>query len=475
MTALVVVGVGLLGGVGAVARFLLDGAVASRAASAFPWGTLAVNLSGALALGILHGAGVSGDALRLFGTGLLGAYTTFSTWMLESHRLGEDGRLRLGWANVRRQPRARPGLRVARRPDRRSAVTDALKLTTYFGERDRAGDRFLADALADLYARHRLRTSLVLRGVAGFGVKHHLHTDRLLTLSEDLPMVSVAVDARARIEALLDEVVAVSGDGLITLERARMADAAAVAAAGEEAKLTVHLGRGERAGGRPAHIAVVDALHRHGVAGATVLLGVDGTTLGERRRARFFAANTHVPLMVIAVGAGRAPRRRAARTARAAGRAAHDARARARVQARRPAPRRARAGRGHRPVGPGGVAEADGLLRRAVAPRAAAALLSRSCAALRAAGAAGATALRGIWGYHGDHAPHGDSFRQLRRRVPVVTVIVDTPERIARWFAIVDALTDETGLVTSEQVPALRAAGPGIARGGLRLADPRVR
>ena len=95
--------------------------------------------------------------------------------------------------------------------------------------------------------------------------------------------------------------------------------------------------------------------------------------------------------------------------------------------------------------------------------------------ALRAAGAAGATSLRGIWGYHGDHAPHGDSFRQLRRRVPVVTVIVDTPERIGRWFAIVDELTGETGLVTSEQVPALRAAGPGIARGGLRLADPGVR
>ena len=65
--------------------------------------------------------------------------------------------------------------------------------------------------------------------------------------------------------------------------------------------------------------------------------------------------------------------------------------------------------------------------------------------------------------------------RLLRRRVPVVTLIVDTPARIDRWFAIVDALTDETGLVTSEQVPALRAAGPGIARGGLRLADPGVR
>ena len=100
MTVLVVVGVGLLGGTGAIARFLLDGAIASRVASAFPFGTLAVNLSGALALGVLHGAGVGGDALRLFGTGLLGAYTTFSTWMLESQRMGEDGRLRLGMANV---------------------------------------------------------------------------------------------------------------------------------------------------------------------------------------------------------------------------------------------------------------------------------------------------------------------------------------------------------------------------------------
>ena len=100
MTLLVAVGVGLLGGTGAIARFLLDGAVASRAASAFPFGTLAVNLTGALALGVLHGAGVGGDALRLAGTGLLGAYTTFSTWTLESHRLGEDGRLPLGLANL---------------------------------------------------------------------------------------------------------------------------------------------------------------------------------------------------------------------------------------------------------------------------------------------------------------------------------------------------------------------------------------
>ena len=353
-------------------------------------------------------------------------------------------------------------------------MSDALKLTTYFGERDRAGDRFLADALADLYARHQLRTSLVLRGIAGFGVKHHLHTDRLLTLSEDLPIVSVAVDAGARIEALLDEVVAASGDGLITLERARMADAALVAAAGEEAKLTVYLGRGERVGGQPAYMAVVEALHRHGVAGATVLLGVDGTVRGERRRARFFAANAQVPLMVIAVGAGE---RLAAALPQLRALLGDPLMTLERVRVCKRDGVRLGAPEPVAGTDPSGLAIWQKLMvycgeqsRHAQRP-----LYFEIVRALRSAGAAGATALRGIWGYHGDHAPHGDSFRQLRRRVPVVTVIVDTPERIARWFAIVDELTDETGLVTSEQVPGLRAVGPGIARGGLRLADPGVR
>jgi PII-like signaling protein len=351
-------------------------------------------------------------------------------------------------------------------------VTDALKLTTYFGERDRAGDRFLADALADLYAHHQLRTSLVLRGVAGFGVKHHLHTDRLLTLSEDLPMVSVAVDARARIEAVVDEVVALSGDGLITLERARMADAAVVAAVGEEVKLTVHLGRGERADGRPAHIAVVDALHRHGVAGATVLLGVDGTARGERRRARFFAANTRVPLMVMAVGAGE-------RIA--------DAVAELRALPAEPLMtlERVRVCKrdGRLLADPGHVPETDdaglGIWQKLTIHSAedarhdGHALHLRLVRRLREERATGATALRGIWGFSGGREPHGDRFLAMRRGVPVLTVLVDRPEAIRRLWPIVDEVTDRAGLVTSELVPAFRAVGPGIESGGLRLADPR--
>jgi CrcB protein len=100
VSPLVVIGIGLVGGLGAIARFALDSAVSRRAGRSFPWGTLSVNLTGAFALGLLAGATISEDAYLIAGTGLLGAYTTFSTWALESHRLAEDGRLRLGVANL---------------------------------------------------------------------------------------------------------------------------------------------------------------------------------------------------------------------------------------------------------------------------------------------------------------------------------------------------------------------------------------
>jgi CrcB protein len=100
VSAAVVLGIGVLGGLGAIARFLLDGAVGERIGREFPYGTLAVNLTGAFALGALSGAVLSPDAFKLAGTGFVGAYTTFSTWAFESHRLDEDGRPGLGAANL---------------------------------------------------------------------------------------------------------------------------------------------------------------------------------------------------------------------------------------------------------------------------------------------------------------------------------------------------------------------------------------
>lgn len=82
----IVVGVALLGGAGAVARVVVAGALAGGRRG-WPWAVTAVNVSGALVLGVLDGAGVAGDALTLAGAGFLGAYTTFSGWAFEAHRL----------------------------------------------------------------------------------------------------------------------------------------------------------------------------------------------------------------------------------------------------------------------------------------------------------------------------------------------------------------------------------------------------
>lgn len=100
MTLPLLLGVGALGGLGALARFLIGGFIVARRERPFPLGTLVVNLSGAFALGLLLASEVSGDTYRLLGTGLLGAYTTFSTWMYQSHHLAGEGRRGLAALNV---------------------------------------------------------------------------------------------------------------------------------------------------------------------------------------------------------------------------------------------------------------------------------------------------------------------------------------------------------------------------------------
>jgi len=99
-TVAVWAGVVLVGGVGSVLRLLVDRAVARRVARPFPFGTLTVNISGAALLGLIGGLALSREAALLADTAFLGAFTTFSTWMLESHRLGEERRMGTAIANV---------------------------------------------------------------------------------------------------------------------------------------------------------------------------------------------------------------------------------------------------------------------------------------------------------------------------------------------------------------------------------------
>jgi len=354
------------------------------------------------------------------------------------------------------------------------AGEDCLKLTTYFGERDRTPDGLLGDELLDVYGGHRLQTSVLLRGAEGFGRLHHRHTDRLLSLSEDLPVVSIAVDRRERIEAMLEPVLQIKRKGLITLERARLLSGEIGPARlpeelGEATKITVYVGRQERVYRMTAFAAVTDLLYRRGVSGASVLLGVDGTSRGRRARARFFARNADVPVMIVAVGSGE----RIAQVLPELGGLLHEpliTLERVRVCKRDgellAIPHELPGTDEH------GLAMWQKLMvyTSHAATHEGRPLHHAIVRRLRESGAAGATTLRGIWGFHGDHAPHGDSFFQIRRHVPVLTIAIDTPERTAKSFEIIDELTAEHGLVTSEMVPAMTAIGEGERRGGLRLA-----
>lgn len=351
---------------------------------------------------------------------------------------------------------------------------DCLKLTCYFGERHRTGPRFVADELLNVYERHEIAASIMLRGVEGFGLKHHLRSDRSLSLSEDLPAVAVAVDTRECIDRALADVTAINGIGLVTLERARLITGEIrpvqlPESLHEATKLTIYLGRQERTYRVPSYLAVCDLLHRRGVAGATVLLGVDGTAHGERQRAEFFGRNAEVPTMVMAIGTGETISRvlpelgGLIRTPLIS------------VERIRICKRDGEVlERPH--VLPGiddhGMAMWQKLtifaseaahyrgqpIHRAVTRR------------LRTTGASGVTTLRGIWGYHGDHKPHGDRPLRVVRHVPTLTIAIDSPERIAEVFPLVDEITQDRGLVTVEMVPALQARAERHERGGLGLA-----
>ena len=100
MNVLVWTAVMVIGGAGSVIRFLADGVVASAAGRDFPLGTLAVNVSGAVILGLITGLALGHDQALLAGTAAVGSYTTFSTWMLETQRLTEERQHRAATANL---------------------------------------------------------------------------------------------------------------------------------------------------------------------------------------------------------------------------------------------------------------------------------------------------------------------------------------------------------------------------------------
>ena len=151
-----------------MARFLADG-LGSAAGRGFPFGTLVINVSGAVILGLLTGLALGHDQALLAGTAAVGSYTTFSTWMFETDRLAEERQYGKAAANAIRQPHPRrrrrgAGRRSGRTYQRRQHQADHLLRRTPPGRRPvrrRCPPRPVREP--------RDRRSILLRGTEGFG------------------------------------------------------------------------------------------------------------------------------------------------------------------------------------------------------------------------------------------------------------------------------------------------------------------
>lgn len=346
---------------------------------------------------------------------------------------------------------------------------DSISLTSYFRERQRADGMPVAHALIDLYSRQGVTASILLRGVEGFGRERQLRANRSLSLAEAPPLTATAVSTRPGIEAVLGQTLRLTGPRLVTVEQGRLLTGdidpvLVVEDPGEATKLTVYLGRQDRVFQIPAFEAVCELLYHRGIAGATVLSGVDGTACGQRRRAQFLRRDTDVPLMVIAVG--RSDRiamalpelgllfRHPVMTVEKVRVCKRDGEL---IDRPRVLPSTGElagmAARLKLTVYTCSAARHDGQpVHRAIIGR------------LRLAGISGATALRGIWGFRADHAPHGGNSSHPGRHVPTVTTVIEAPERIAAAFDVVDELTDQRGLVTAENVLAAEPTADAVHR-----------
>jgi PII-like signaling protein len=350
---------------------------------------------------------------------------------------------------------------------------DAAVLTSYFRERHGAGAAVVGGALMDRYRRRQVVAGLLLRGIEGYGPGRSQPSSlHVFPPAEDPPMTAVAVDTRPRIESLLDEVAELSRARLITLERARLLSGeieplSLGESATEATRLTIYCWHADRVFQVPAFEAACELLYRRGIAGATVLSGADGIGGGPRPRVPF-PRHGDAPLMVVAVSSGQRigmvlPElgglfRHPLMTVTTVRPCVRDGQFISRPEtlpdgdaAAVPA---GMASRVKLTVYTSEAARHDGQpVHRAIVRR------------LRSAGVSGATSVRGIWGFHGNHAPHGGHSPRHGHHVPVITAVVDTRERIAAAFDLIDTFGPGLSLVSAEAVLSSELAGVPLEQG----------
>ncbi len=168
----------------------------------------------------------------------------------------------------------------------------ARKVTVYVGEGARHHGEPLYLGVLNYLFYHGVSGATVTKGVAGFGADHHLHTARILEVSENLPVKVEFVDSKERLESLLPRLLQMVGDGLVEIQDTTVLTAPGAAAAalplrpvtlkGQAKLVRIFIGESDMWRGKSLYDALVESLRAHDIAGVTVYRGISG--YGAHRR-----------------------------------------------------------------------------------------------------------------------------------------------------------------------------------------------
>jgi PII-like signaling protein len=188
----------------------------------------------------------------------------------------------------------------------------AKKVTVYVGEDVHQRGEPLYLAVLNYLFYHGVSGATVSKGVAGFGPGRHIHTARILEVSENLPIKIEFVDSAAAVDALLPKLLQMVGDGLVEIQDTTILKAAAagapaaplphVALQGKAKLMRIFIGEDDRWHGKPLYDALVESLRANDIAGVTVYRGISGYGAHRRfHRERRLALSSDLPVMLSVV------------------------------------------------------------------------------------------------------------------------------------------------------------------------------
>ena len=170
----------------------------------------------------------------------------------------------------------------------------AKKVSIYVGQDRHYHGESVYAAILDFLFYHKAAGASVSRGIAGFGADHHLHTDRILVLTENLPIKVEFIESPEKVEELLPKLHEMVGTGLIEIQDTTVVKPSEVSAKagtqertplksqGKAKLMRIYIGENDKWNGKPLHKALIESMRSNDIAGVTVYQGILG--YGANRR-----------------------------------------------------------------------------------------------------------------------------------------------------------------------------------------------